>query len=649
MTSLLLRGFVGWRRLSMVLCVAALLPRPSHAQTGACPGLPAGAIPCFTECNVAISGTGVLPTAIAAGDFNRDGNPDLAVVSTATDQVFVGLTSRADFRSGDCTAGANFGPAIAVSDVPVAIAAGDVDQNRTVDLVVAVQAGVSILRNKAGNGSFTPEAPLAAGTDPTSVAVADLDGDGLPDIVVGNGGGTVSILYGTTQSVTSGTPTTTPTTGFTSAMSMPVGDPPEPVTAITVADLNNDSFLDIAATTSLGNVVVFIQQRTAPRTFAPGQEFVVGLRPSDIAAGDLDSNGQLDLAVTSGAGDTLTLLLNPLSTMASSVPFPTGHRPSALGIEQLNRYVVVSNQDDADLSFFQNDGSGTLTEVVGNCVDDPAPQRCAVGTSPRGLVLADIDGDGRSDVITANQNASSSVSILLSNDAVKTPTITPTAPASATITATGTITGSATPTVTRTPTPTITPTPISDCCRVHSEPGCQDNPACSAAVCQLDTQGFCCSQGWDQQCVDLAYQSSSVCNCPPPTAIPTSTGTITFTASPTFTVTPTVTSTPTPSITGTRPPTPFPTRTSTPTATVTGTLPATLTPTSSPTPSASPTSTPTFTRTPSQSPSPGLTPLLPGISLQGASCAMSRDPFSPAQAALMLLPPLGLWIRRRRR
>lgn len=422
-------------------------------------------IPGFVRCDIPFSN--VPGSAITAGDFNHDGNPDLAIVDGTNSQVVVAITNRDRFAAGDCD-NATASNKIPVSTGPTSIAAGDLDLNNTLDLVVGVQGGVSILRGD-GNGGFSVEPPLAAGADPQAVAICpvpagqsgcetDVDQDGIPDIVVGNGSGnSVSILYGRS----SGTGVT-----YLPAVPLPVDGP---VTFMVVQDFNKDSFVDIAAgSRGTGKVTIFIQDptqlRTDPKRFPVVGSFAAGVAPTAMVAGDFNGDGAPDLAVTSGGtSGRLTLFLNQLPGNETE-PFimqatvVTGVSPAALGADDFNGDfaldAVVANQGDGTLPFFLGNDQGGLSQQPGNCRGDVGGE-CTVGASPSGLVLADVDGDGHSDVITTNQDTSS-ISVLLSSRPPPTPT--PTATTTPTITPTSTPTSTATPTVTPTPTATTTPT-----------------------------------------------------------------------------------------------------------------------------------------------------------------------------------------------
>ena len=464
---------------------------PVNAQTKPIPG--------FVNCSIALPPSGSAapkPVAITADDFNQDGAPDLAVVDAANNQVIVLLTNRTAFRNGNCQ-GATTISTVSVNTGPRSIASGDLG-NGTIDLAVAAQTGIVILRGN-GTGAFTPDAtPLNGGPDPRAVAITDIDGDGLPDIVVGNGfGSSVAILYGKTGG------------GFTAGPSMSVAGP---VTFLVVDNFNNDGFLDIAAgSNGTGNVSVLLQDpeadKLAAARFPALEPFNVGTAPTAMVAGDFDNDGAVDLAVTSGgASGEVDISVNDFS-LSGSVSFTPGFssgpsllNPSALAVDDFNRDsnldLAVANQGDDTARFFLGDGTGDMTEASDACgLPGTTLGPCQVEADPVAMVLADVDGDGRNDVITANYNQSASagsISVLLSSRPAATPTFTATATATATGTVTSTATptdtptGTPTPTSTRTPTPTRTPPPTFTF-TVSPTPGQQ----CIGGVC---VQGSGCAQ-----------------------------------------------------------------------------------------------------------------------------------------------------------
>ncbi len=137
-------------------------------------------------------GAGAGPAAVCIADLNGDGRPDLATANA--DSALQGLSVL--FQSG--TVAGTFGTAVSYDtgdDVPVALAAGDLDGDGRVDLVVANYG----LPGWTGSVSVLLHDPARAGTllkaeryrgywGPCAVAIGDLDGDGKPDLALADGG-----------------------------------------------------------------------------------------------------------------------------------------------------------------------------------------------------------------------------------------------------------------------------------------------------------------------------------------------------------------------------------------------------------------------------------------------------------------------------
>jgi fibronectin type 3 domain-containing protein len=147
--------------------------------------------------------TGATPRSIAIGDVDGDGKPDLVVANTIGNSVSV---FRNTSISGSITA-SSFASKVdfTVGASPQLVAIGDIDGDGKPDLVSANynSSTVSILRNMSTSGSISvsslaSKVELGTGTNPYSVAIGDIDGDGKPDVVVTNWGtSTVSVLRNT--------------------------------------------------------------------------------------------------------------------------------------------------------------------------------------------------------------------------------------------------------------------------------------------------------------------------------------------------------------------------------------------------------------------------------------------------------------------
>lgn len=256
---------------------------------------------------------GSYPTAVATGDFNRDGAADLAVMD-----LYGGNTSSVDtygfVMMGNGTGSFTGSSVLVTSGLgnPFSVQVGDVNGDGAPDLVAVgarprsgglspVGLVSSLLGD--GTGAFPTRDVVNGGEVRRSVALADLNGDGVLDKATANSGredfpGTVSSVLGT-------------------------ADAGEGSTSVAVGDFNADGKPDLAvANYTSDNVTVFLSNGT---TLAPGQSFPAHDGPRSVTVADFDGDGKQDLAVANAVSQDVSVLRGTgTGSFAAPLHFPTG-------------------------------------------------------------------------------------------------------------------------------------------------------------------------------------------------------------------------------------------------------------------------------------------------------------------------------------
>jgi len=231
---------------------------------------------------------------VVTGFINGDANLDIAVCFGAFAQ------SRVRVFLGDGTGAFSQSAEIFVGDRPLELDLGDFDGNSTIDIVTANDFGGSVsLLSGDGNGGFGAAVEFnargVATQGPNSIAVGDLNQDGNNDVAVAGQSAEMAVLYGD-GSGNLGPPVSFNVNGNSDAL--------------IIGDFNNDALPDIAATATSGSggfVQVYLGNGLG--SFLSPIRTDVGDRPKSIAAGDLNLDGNLDLAVTNSDSDTVSVLL----------------------------------------------------------------------------------------------------------------------------------------------------------------------------------------------------------------------------------------------------------------------------------------------------------------------------------------------------
>jgi trimeric autotransporter adhesin len=357
---------------------------------------------------------------VAICDIDGDGKPDLAVTNIASNTVSV---YRNTSTSGAITS-SSFATKVdfATGSQPYGIAMGDVDGDGKPDMVVVnhISNAVSVYRNTATSGSitsgsFATKVDFAAGNNPISIAICDIDMDGKPELVVSNWlDNTISIYrnISTRGSISTGS--------FAARVNFASGSHPR---GIATDDIDMDGKPDILiANNGSNNISIYRNTSTigaiTSGSIAARVNFTTGIQPIHVAIGDLDGDGKPDVTVANNGSNTISVFRNNATSgtitgtsLMSKVDFATGGTPYNSSIGDFDGDgkpdLAVANSSSNTVSVFRN------TATSGSITSGSFAAKADFGTaaSPRYVAVDDLDGDTKSDLVTSNLSANS-ISVL---------------------------------------------------------------------------------------------------------------------------------------------------------------------------------------------------------------------------------------------
>ena len=260
----------------------------------------------------------------------------------------------------------------------------------------------SRIQNATTLGSYDAPVQNAAGTNPANLVVAMLSTTGNPGVVVANlqlfpavaPANTVSVLY----------PDPNVPGGFKTPVALPLGA--RNPAGVAVADLTGDGLPDVVVAADGANTLLLFAQQAPGGTFAAPVPLTVGGVPTAVAIGDVDGDGFDDLVVATGASTVSVLIQNPAApgTFKPYVDYPVGSSPVAVALADLGdghlsiltaNYGTALNPTTKGLSILmQAATAGTFQAATTLDTGD---------SYSSGLAVGDLLGQGRLDIAVANQ------------------------------------------------------------------------------------------------------------------------------------------------------------------------------------------------------------------------------------------------------
>ena len=340
----------------------------------------------FTYESSYLTGSGPHPYSIGIGDFNKDNQSDIVVANPGNDNIQLLLGYNKGTFMNEITYSTGFG------SYPLFVSVADFNRDNQLDIVVCNNRNDTInVFLGHDNGTFDKPILYSTGSNsfPISIAFGDFNKDNWTDVVVANNGtNNVAVFLGFDYATF-----TNESFSIHASLSNP--------SYVAVGDVNNDYLWDIIVGDIFDhNVHIFLGYGNG--TFAEKRSFSTGNdTATSIVVDDLNKDKQLDIVVTYGNGDNVGIFIGyGNGSFQSQVTYFTGKSstPYSAAVGDLNNDnildIVVGNYKNDTIGVFIGYGDGSFTDQVLYLLPN--------GSLPRWVAVTDVDKDNNLDIVVAN-------------------------------------------------------------------------------------------------------------------------------------------------------------------------------------------------------------------------------------------------------
>ena len=331
---------------------------------------------------------------VVSADFNGDGFADVVALSTVQPPVSANASNIKAFLS---TAAGAFAAPVAIPDGfnPLYIVSADLNGDGLMDVVTASfdDGALNVFfNNKTSPGSFNPALVLNS-PGASQVAIADMNGDGVPDLVSADFN--VSLFMQTSPGT----------------FAAPVSLYAQGANWVALGDLNGDGAADVALTDGVGVKVLMHTGAASSTTFAAPVSVFTQTANANVAGGNIIAIGDVD---GDGLNDLVITDPGPTGGMSTAVYVLTQNPASHGTFAAPVGYAIATQDRPQSIQLRDLQGSGKLDIVIGGqkfvtvLLHDPAnpgkflPANIYPAPGANEIAIADVNGDGKLDIVVSN-------------------------------------------------------------------------------------------------------------------------------------------------------------------------------------------------------------------------------------------------------